>query len=253
MPEHDADDDADDEGDRERAREAARAHDPEHRRTPRRRSAAPPRGARPSRATRTATPRGTASGRSSRRKTRKMSADRREAAEGECPQDLALDLVGLGLREVDVGADDADRRGTGRLELGHQAGRAPRRPAARCPGWAVRDPAVVLRGGGQSFGRPRPIIAAPGGVDRRVRSRHGRCNRVANRRPTPPGAIVTAELLAIGTELTVGETTDTNSGELARSLVAPGVTVVRISNLPDDLGGRRRRAARPPSAGRTSS
>ena len=47
--------------------------------------------------------------------------------------------------------------------------------------------------------------------------------------------LVTAELLAIGTELTVGETTDTNSGELARSLVALGVTVARISNLPDDL------------------
>jgi nicotinamide-nucleotide amidase len=49
-------------------------------------------------------------------------------------------------------------------------------------------------------------------------------------------ALVAAELLAIGTELTVGETTDTNSGELARSMVALGVTVVRISNLPDDLG-----------------
>lgn len=46
--------------------------------------------------------------------------------------------------------------------------------------------------------------------------------------------IVTAELLAVGTELTVGETTDTNSGTLARSLVAHGVTVGRISNLPDD-------------------
>ena len=47
--------------------------------------------------------------------------------------------------------------------------------------------------------------------------------------------LVTAELLAVGTELTVGETTDTNSGELARSLVARGVTVLRVSNLPDDL------------------
>ena len=47
--------------------------------------------------------------------------------------------------------------------------------------------------------------------------------------------VLTAELLAIGSELTVGETTDTNSGELARSLVAHGVTVARISNLPDDL------------------
>lgn len=48
--------------------------------------------------------------------------------------------------------------------------------------------------------------------------------------------ILSAELLAIGTELTVGETTDTNSGELARSLVAHGVKVARISDLPDDLG-----------------
>jgi nicotinamide-nucleotide amidase len=48
-------------------------------------------------------------------------------------------------------------------------------------------------------------------------------------------ALVTAELLAVGTELTVGETTDTNSGELARSLVALGVTVLRVSDLPDDL------------------
>jgi nicotinamide-nucleotide amidase len=47
--------------------------------------------------------------------------------------------------------------------------------------------------------------------------------------------IVAAELLAIGTELTVGETADTNSGELARSLVALGVTVTRISTLPDHL------------------
>jgi nicotinamide-nucleotide amidase len=50
-----------------------------------------------------------------------------------------------------------------------------------------------------------------------------------------PRRILTAELLAIGSELTVGETTDTNSGELARSLVAHGVTVSRIADLPDDL------------------
>jgi nicotinamide-nucleotide amidase len=48
-------------------------------------------------------------------------------------------------------------------------------------------------------------------------------------------SLLTAELLAVGTELTVGETTDTNSGELARSLVAHGAAVARIANLPDDL------------------
>ena len=51
--------------------------------------------------------------------------------------------------------------------------------------------------------------------------------------PTPR-PILRAELVAIGTELTVGETTDTNSGDLARSLVANGVTVLRVANLPDD-------------------
>jgi nicotinamide-nucleotide amidase len=51
--------------------------------------------------------------------------------------------------------------------------------------------------------------------------------------PAPERAIHIAELLAIGTELTVGETTDTNSGELARSLVAHGVAVARVTDLPD--------------------
>jgi nicotinamide-nucleotide amidase len=48
-------------------------------------------------------------------------------------------------------------------------------------------------------------------------------------------ALRTAELLSIGTELTVGETRDTNSGELARSLTTLGMTVARIQALPDDL------------------
>ena len=57
--------------------------------------------------------------------------------------------------------------------------------------------------------------------------------------PQPRGAssraILTAELLAIGTELTVGETRDTNSGELAAELTGLGVRVTRIQALPDDL------------------
>jgi nicotinamide-nucleotide amidase len=44
-----------------------------------------------------------------------------------------------------------------------------------------------------------------------------------------------AELLSIGTELTVGETRDTNAGDLARDLTRRGVVVNRISALPDDL------------------
>ena len=45
----------------------------------------------------------------------------------------------------------------------------------------------------------------------------------------------TAELLSIGTELTVGETRDTNAGDLARELTERGVVVTRMTALPDDL------------------
>ena len=51
-----------------------------------------------------------------------------------------------------------------------------------------------------------------------------------------PRRLVTAELLSIGTELTVGETRDTNAGELARFLTDLGVRVTRMTALPDDLG-----------------
>ena len=47
-------------------------------------------------------------------------------------------------------------------------------------------------------------------------------------------SIQRAELLSIGSELTVGETRDTNAGELARSLAERGVEVVRMTALPDD-------------------
>jgi nicotinamide-nucleotide amidase len=50
-----------------------------------------------------------------------------------------------------------------------------------------------------------------------------------------PRHLLTAELLSIGTELTVGDTRDTNASELARSMTAMGVRVVRLSALPDDL------------------
>ena len=42
-----------------------------------------------------------------------------------------------------------------------------------------------------------------------------------------------AEILAIGTELTSGETRDTNAGELARALTGAGVEIVRLTVLPD--------------------
>ena len=44
-----------------------------------------------------------------------------------------------------------------------------------------------------------------------------------------------AEILSIGSELTVGETRDTNAGELARELTGLGVLVGRLVALPDDL------------------
>jgi molybdenum cofactor synthesis domain-containing protein len=47
--------------------------------------------------------------------------------------------------------------------------------------------------------------------------------------------LLTAELLSIGSELTVGETRDTNAGELARALTERGVSVRRLTALPDRL------------------
>lgn len=47
--------------------------------------------------------------------------------------------------------------------------------------------------------------------------------------------VLTAELLSVGSELTVGETRDTNAGDLARSLTGLGVEVGRIQALPDRL------------------
>jgi competence/damage-inducible protein CinA-like protein len=47
--------------------------------------------------------------------------------------------------------------------------------------------------------------------------------------------IRTAELLSVGSEITVGETRDTNAGDVARSLTAMGVVVARIQAVPDEL------------------
>ncbi|MGK2849422.1 MAG: competence/damage-inducible protein A [Candidatus Limnocylindrales bacterium] len=47
--------------------------------------------------------------------------------------------------------------------------------------------------------------------------------------------ILRAELLSIGTELTVGETRDTNASEVAASLTEAGVTVGRVTAIPDRL------------------
>jgi nicotinamide-nucleotide amidase len=47
--------------------------------------------------------------------------------------------------------------------------------------------------------------------------------------------LLTAELLSVGSEITVGDTRDTNAGELARDLTARGVQVLRLQAIPDDL------------------
>jgi nicotinamide-nucleotide amidase len=47
--------------------------------------------------------------------------------------------------------------------------------------------------------------------------------------------LLTAELLSVGSEITVGDTRDTNAGELARDLTARGVQILRLQALPDDL------------------
>jgi nicotinamide-nucleotide amidase len=51
----------------------------------------------------------------------------------------------------------------------------------------------------------------------------------------PSRHLLTAELLSVGSELTVGDTRDTNAGELARALTAMGVRVRRLTALPDEL------------------
>jgi len=53
--------------------------------------------------------------------------------------------------------------------------------------------------------------------------------------PSPARRILTAELLSIGSELTVGDTRDTNAGELAKALTEAGVSVDRLTALPDRL------------------
>jgi len=47
--------------------------------------------------------------------------------------------------------------------------------------------------------------------------------------------LLRAELLSVGSELTVGETRDTNAGDLAHDLTALGIAVGRIVAVPDDL------------------
>ena len=72
-----------------------------------------------------------------------------------------------------------------------------------------------------------PSAAAPGAAPA------ARLEPMSDR--TVPARVATAEMLAIGAELLVGETRDTNSGDIALELAALGVEVVRMSQLPDDV------------------
>jgi nicotinamide-nucleotide amidase len=56
---------------------------------------------------------------------------------------------------------------------------------------------------------------------------------VTEPQPSPARRLLVAELLSVGTEITVGETRDTNAGEIARSLTAAGVSVRRIQAVAD--------------------
>jgi nicotinamide-nucleotide amidase len=47
--------------------------------------------------------------------------------------------------------------------------------------------------------------------------------------------LLSAQILAVGSELTTGATRDSNAGDLARELTGLGVTVERLTALPDDL------------------
>jgi len=60
-------------------------------------------------------------------------------------------------------------------------------------------------------------------------------NTIGQTAPAAGRTLRTAALLAVGSELTTGETRDTNGGELARALAGSGVRVHRILALPDDL------------------
>ena len=50
-----------------------------------------------------------------------------------------------------------------------------------------------------------------------------------------PRRLASASILAVGTELTIGTTRDTNSGDLARELAGLGLAIERLVALPDDL------------------
>ncbi len=81
-----------------------------------------------------------------------------------------------------------------------------------------------------------PARRPPPEADTTSRREGGHGATLADMSAAAPRRLLIAELLSIGTELTVGETRDTNAGELAHALTDRGVRVTRLTALPDDLG-----------------
>ena len=80
----------------------------------------------------------------------------------------------------------------------------------------------------------RRLLTQHGGTRQgRSHSRPSRSVRSVSR------SLDSAEILAVGSELTTGSTRDTNGGYLAAQLTELGVRVLRMTDLPDDLGAVR--------------
>ena len=158
-----------------------------------------------------------------------------------------------------MGDDERHERVAGRADLRAQSRRRLARSArALRPAGAASTAGAAVGSTGSScrLGRPGSCSSSRSvaGVSRDDSSAvrpasdaRGRADATlaGDVRP-PPRRLLTAELLSIGSELTVGETRDTNAGELARALTERGVRVGRLTALPDDLdrgrGGDSRRA-----------
>jgi molybdenum cofactor synthesis domain-containing protein len=82
---------------------------------------------------------------------------------------------------------------------------------------------------------PRPMVPARAGLGAPPEQPAG--VEYAQRMADLPSQrrLACAEILSVGSELTAGETRDTNAGELARALTGRGVRVRRILAVPDDL------------------
>ena len=160
-----------------------------------------------------------------------IKSDDRDAHECGGARDLAADRGEFGLGQVDMGRDQSHRGIAGRRDLG----RGCRAEAGVAVGRCLR----VVQGGAPGRSRRRGGPSDDSSADprpgplTRCRVRFATLRRWRTKRQRRP--LLSAELLSIGSELTVGETRDTNAGELARALTERGVSVGRLTALPDRL------------------